>query len=72
MTRKERYDPTHTLTYGYWHCEACGSIFYGGGEALHNRGCPEQGYANCTYVFGPNEHRASEEMRAMMERERTV
>lgn len=51
-----RYDPTHMLTYGYWKCEMCSSSFYGGGPALHNRGCAETGYKSCAYVIGPNEN----------------
>lgn len=55
MTHKLRYNATHTLSYGYFHCTACGAEFYSGGRALHEQGCTEEGYATCTYVFGPND-----------------
>lgn len=52
---KKQYDPTHTLSYGYWVCPHCKSSFYGGGPALHERGCTEKGYSGCVYHYGPNE-----------------
>ncbi len=48
------YDPTLGLRdFGYWSHE-CGAEFYGGGDALHNRGCPVKDYSGCTYHFGPS------------------
>jgi predicted nucleic acid-binding Zn-ribbon protein len=46
-------DESVTTSYGFFECPACGSRFYGGGQALHNRGCPESGYENCIYHVGP-------------------
>ena len=56
MPRKKRYAPTHELSYGYWYCPTCQAEFYGGGPALHNTGCTEQGYEPCIYCYGPNEN----------------
>lgn len=53
---QKAYDPAHTLTYGYWTCPTCESSFYGGGVALHNNGCTEEGYSACVYHFGPEEN----------------
>lgn len=54
-TIKREYDAAHTLSYGYYTC-ACGADFYGGGPAMHARGCEHAGtYNGCTYHYGPNE-----------------
>ncbi len=47
------FDAGHTLSYGYYRCKACSHTFYGGGDALHERGCTTPGYENCVYVLGP-------------------
>lgn len=47
------YDPENaTMSYGFYVCLACESEFYGGGHALHYKGCSETGYENCEYHFG--------------------
>lgn len=48
------YDADHTMSTGYWSHD-CGSEFFGGGEALHNPGCPIKDYEGCIYNFGPKE-----------------
>lgn len=50
-----RFDQHHPLNYGYYSCSICHAEFYGGGRAMHNPGCTEEGYENCAYVFGPKE-----------------
>lgn len=52
-----KYDPEHSLSYGYYICETCGSKFFGGGRAIHNRDCSKanEGYNCCVYMFGPEE-----------------
>lgn len=40
-------------SYGMWMCRSCKNEFYGGGPALHKRGCRESGYDSCTFVYGP-------------------
>ncbi len=51
------YDPSHTISYGYWTCPTCKTSFYGGGETMHMKDCTnrEQGYNACVYSFGPKE-----------------
>ena len=55
-----RYDPDHTLSYGYFRCTCCRSEFYGGGHAIHAKDCAEQdrGYEACDYHFGPEQVQA--------------
>lgn len=50
-----RYDKDIHTSYGIWDCPTCGSSFFGGGEALHNKGCTTLGYEACTYRVGPEE-----------------
>lgn len=47
------YDPIHaTISYGFYVCLECKSSFYGGGRALHYKGCSKEGYSECEYHFG--------------------
>lgn len=50
---KLKYDPKEDLSYGLFHCPECDSSFYGGGNALHRKGCSQTDYANCEYIIGP-------------------
>jgi len=49
------YDETVDTSSGLWVCPKCGSKFYGGGKAIHNRGCPSDGYDGCEKHFGPSQ-----------------
>lgn len=54
------FDPSITLSYGYWRCDPCGSRFYGGGPAIHDKkDCPnkDKEYTPLVYCFGPKEVR---------------
>ena len=53
------YDPQSDLSYGTWRCPKCGSMFYGGGKALHYTGCAEKDYSNCEYLYTANEIHAA-------------
>lgn len=47
-----RYDPDGTVSYGYYRCQDCGSSFFGGGPALHNKGCARDSYEGLEYYLG--------------------
>ncbi len=52
---RKQYDDSHEVSYGYFACESCGSKFYVGGDALHNKNCPTPGYTNALiWHYGPN------------------
>jgi len=51
---KLEFDPSHKLSYCSYRCPECGIEFYGGGEAIHRKGCSQTDYANCVCVIGPN------------------
>jgi predicted nucleic acid-binding Zn-ribbon protein len=40
------------MSYGIFACQNCGNRFYGGGDALHSKGCPRKGYAGLQYIIG--------------------
>lgn len=47
-------DESVTTSYGFYECPVCGSRFYGGGEAIHDKAeCKDDGYENCIYHVGP-------------------
>lgn len=47
------YDESVRVSYGLWVCRTCGSEFYGGGGAMHNKGCASEskGYTDCEFHF---------------------
>ena len=49
------YDEAITISYGLWKCPACGASFYGGGKAMHEKGCSRTGYDGLEYHFGPKQ-----------------
>ncbi len=49
------FDPTNSISYGSFRCPTCKAEFFSGGKALHDKNCPETGYENCDYLFGPKE-----------------
>jgi hypothetical protein len=59
--RKE-LDPEHELTYGYFHCEKCGSSWYPGGGAMHKSLCTVYEFDPefVVFRFGPQETMAVE------------
>jgi hypothetical protein len=56
---KARFDLDHDISYGYYECPKCGIAFYGPDVVFHEPDCSDNGFENCTYVFGPNEDVAS-------------
>jgi predicted nucleic acid-binding Zn-ribbon protein len=40
---------------GYWECPECGSEFFGGGSAIHRKGCSKNGYEGLTYLYSQKE-----------------
>ncbi len=53
------FDPDYDMQYGVFQCTVCKSRFYGGGRALHNQNCTEEGYSTKTMIFfyGPKQDR---------------
>jgi hypothetical protein len=53
MTQQQQTERPAPTT-GYWRCTTCGATFFGGGQAIHNRGCADgrKGYEACVYVKG--------------------
>lgn len=49
----EYRDDDSIPSYGMYRCRSCESEFYGGGPALHNKGCKTPGYDNVVFVCGP-------------------
>lgn len=51
------YDPDSAIGYGRWTCATCNADFYGGGRALHERGCAvaKDEYESCDYNFSLKE-----------------
>jgi len=54
MSVTVEFDQEATYSVGHWKCPTCNSQFYGGGPALHDKGCSEDGYENCILVLGPS------------------
>jgi hypothetical protein len=47
------WDEQYLVDYPVYRCPECKSGFFGGGKALHKKGCSIQGYAGCEQVVGP-------------------
>ncbi len=39
--------------YPQYECQECRHKFFGGGDAVHRKGCTTPGYSNCTKTIGP-------------------
>ena len=45
------YDPEVKVSHGLWVCPECDAEFYGGGKAMHNKGCSIPGYVGLEFHF---------------------
>ena len=54
-TAKAKFDPAHSLSYGYYQCPSCGREWYDT-HAFHTPGCEKYGMGGCIYMFGANEN----------------
>lgn len=55
MTYSIEFNPDAKVSYGSWKCPECKNQFYGGGPALHARGCSKTGYDGLIYLYTATE-----------------